>query len=54
VEKYFPAPEKSARFFHTMEKVFAVFPHHGKNVSTVWKNPGAGRIGLVLGAALGI
>jgi hypothetical protein len=37
MEKTFPAPEKSARFFHTMEKVFAIFPHNGKNVSTVWK-----------------
>jgi hypothetical protein len=25
------------RFFHTMEKVFGIFPHNGKNVSTVWK-----------------
>ena len=26
------------RCFHAMEKVFAVFPHNGKNVSTLWKN----------------
>ena len=25
------------RFFHTMEKVFGIFPHNGKNVSTLWK-----------------
>ena len=24
--------------FHTMENFFAIFPHNGKNVSTVWKN----------------
>ena len=25
------------RFFHAMEKLFAVFPHNGKNSSTLWK-----------------
>jgi hypothetical protein len=24
--------------FHTMEKIFAIFPHNGKKVSTPWKN----------------
>ena len=33
----FHTVEKTAQFFHTMEKLFAVFPHNGKNVSTVWK-----------------
>jgi general secretion pathway protein K len=27
------------RFFHTLEKVFASFPHPGKILSTVWKTP---------------
>ena len=26
-----------ARFFHTMENFLAVFPHHGKKFSTLWK-----------------
>jgi hypothetical protein len=29
--------EKMGCFFHTMENFLAVFPHNGKNVSTVWK-----------------
>jgi hypothetical protein len=33
----FHTVEKKGRFFHTMEKVFAVFPHYGKKVSTPWK-----------------
>ncbi len=33
----FHSVEKNGRFFHTMEKSFAIFPHNGKNVSTVWK-----------------
>ena len=24
-------------FFHTMENVFAIFPHNGKLFSTLWK-----------------
>ena len=35
-----PAPHalsRGSRFFHTMENFFAVFPHHGKHVSTAWK-----------------
>ncbi len=27
----------TGQVFHTMEKVFAIFPHNGKNVSTLWK-----------------
>lgn len=26
-----------AHIFHTMEKLFGISPHNGKNVSTVWK-----------------
>ena len=33
----FHTVEKRARFFHTMEKCFTIFPHNGKNVSTLWK-----------------
>jgi general secretion pathway protein K len=36
-KKVFHTVEKNGRFFHTMEKCFAIFPHNGKNVSTVWK-----------------
>jgi len=25
------------KVFHTMEKDFGIFPHNGKNVSTLWK-----------------
>ncbi len=25
------------KVFHSMEKCFAIFPHNGKNVSTLWK-----------------
>ena len=25
------------RVFHSMENIFADFPHNGKNVSTLWK-----------------
>ena len=31
------AAHAPAEVFHTMEKFFAIFPHNGKNVSTVWK-----------------
>ncbi len=24
-------------FFHSMENFFAIFPHNGRNVSTLWK-----------------
>ena len=37
-KKVFHSVETPGHFFHTMEKVFAIFPHNGKNVSTVWKN----------------
>ena len=33
----FHTVEKTALFFHTMEKLFASFPHNGKTFSTVWK-----------------
>ena len=36
-----PSPMRlgaACRFFHTVEKVFAFFPHCGKNVSTLWKS----------------
>jgi hypothetical protein len=36
-KKCFHGVEKKGDFFHTMENVFAVFPHNGKNVSTVRK-----------------
>jgi hypothetical protein len=36
-KKVFHTVEKTARIFHTMEKCFAIFPHNGKNVSTLWK-----------------
>ena len=32
----FPDPP----FFHTMENIFAVFPHNGKKFSTLWKTFG--------------
>ena len=35
-----PAPRQPGcgpRFFHTMEKLFRIFPHNGKKFSTVWK-----------------
>ena len=31
----FPDPPQPV--FHAMEKCFAIFPHNGKNVSTLWK-----------------
>jgi len=34
---FFHTVEKQAHFFHAMEKLSAIFPHNGKNVSTVWK-----------------
>jgi len=27
----------TAEVFHSMENFSAIFPHNGKNVSTVWK-----------------
>ncbi len=37
-ENHFSTPwKKTTRFFHTMENFFAIFPHNGKNVSTLWK-----------------
>ena len=38
VGEVFHTVEKTGRFFHTMENLFGIFPHNGKNVSTVWKN----------------
>jgi hypothetical protein len=38
-KKVFHGVEKIGVFFHTMEKLFWIFPHNGKNVSTAWKNP---------------
>ena len=47
-------------FFHTMEKILAIFPHNGKIFSTLWKTSAPrrmrqglllGGIALVLGAA---
>ena len=35
-----PAPDagvRGSRVFHAMENFFAIFPHNGKNVSTLWK-----------------
>ena len=32
--------------FHSMEKVFADYPHNGKNVSTLWKTFGRGEGGM--------
>ena len=32
------------RFFHTMEKLLAVFPRHGKLFSTLWKNAAGGKV----------
>jgi hypothetical protein len=37
----FHTVEKWGCFFHTMENFSAIFPHHGKNLSTLWKNPPA-------------
>ncbi len=34
------------KVFHSMEKVFADFPHNGKNVSTLWKTFGRGEGGM--------
>ena len=28
---------RAQKVFHTMENFFAIFPHYGKNVSTLWK-----------------
>ena len=36
-KKVFHTMEKTAQFFHAMEKLFADFPHNGKKVSTLWK-----------------
>jgi len=33
----FHTVEKQAYFFHAMEKLSAIFPHNGKNLSTLWK-----------------
>ena len=41
-----------AEVFHTMEKLFGIFPHNGKNVSTVWKTRFRAVSG-VLGCSLG-
>ena len=37
--------ENSLPVFHTMEKCFAIFPHNGKNVSTLWKTFAAALLG---------
>jgi hypothetical protein len=39
-KEFFHTVEKNGRFFHAMENCFAVVPHNGKKVSTVWKNQG--------------
>ena len=45
--------ENFCRFFHTMEKVFGIFPHNGKNVSTLWKTRFLRLFSRVLGCSLG-